>query len=76
VSRLPAVTGAEVVRALRTIGFDVSRQRGSHVIVKHPDGRSTVVPVHAGEPLGPGLLLKIARDVELARADLVRLLRK
>ena len=75
-SRLPAVTGAQVVRALSRIGFEVARQRGSHAIVKHPDGRSTVVPMHAGEPIGPGLLLKIARDVEMTRSDIVQLLRE
>ena len=74
-SRLPAVTGADVIRALRAIGFELARQRGSHAIVRHPDGRSTVVPLHAGESLGPGLLLKIARDVGLSRSELIRLLR-
>jgi predicted RNA binding protein YcfA (HicA-like mRNA interferase family) len=72
---LPAVTGAEVVRALRRAGFETARQRGSHVFLTHPDGRATVVPVHAGEALGPGLLRKIARDLDLTRDELIRLLR-
>jgi len=29
------------------------------------------VPVHAGETLGPGLLLQILKDIELDRSDLV-----
>jgi len=75
VSRLPAATGAEIVRALERAGFAVARQRGSHVFLKHPDGRSTVVPVHSGETLGMGMLLKIARDAELTRDELRALLR-
>jgi predicted RNA binding protein YcfA (HicA-like mRNA interferase family) len=72
---LPAVTGSDVVRALRRIGFDTVRQRGSHVFLAHPDGRATVVPVHAGETLGPGLLRKIARDLDMTRDQLIRVLR-
>lgn len=69
-SRRPAVTGAAAIRALTRAGFTVARQRGSHVFPKHPDGRATVVPVHRGETLGPGMLLKIARDVDLTRDQL------
>jgi len=36
------------------------------VFLKHPDGRTTVVPIHAGETIGLGLLSKILRDVESA----------
>jgi len=42
--------------------------------VRHVDGRATVVPVHAGETIGPGLLIKILHDCELNRADLDALL--
>ncbi len=73
-TRLPRVKGAEVVAALRKRGFEVARVKGSHHFVRHPDGRATVVPVHAGETLGPGLLTKILRDAELSREELISLL--
>jgi predicted RNA binding protein YcfA (HicA-like mRNA interferase family) len=41
------------------------RIKGSHHFLRHPDGRATVVPVHAGETIGPGLLAQILRDVEM-----------
>ena len=75
-SRLPSVTGAELLRALERSGFDVVRQRGSHVFIRHRDGRTTVVPVHSGEALGPGLLRKIARDLDLSREEILALLRR
>ena len=74
-SRLPTVTGADLVRALERAGFAVARRRGSHVFVKHPDGRATVVPVHRCETLGPGMLHKIARDIDISREQLRDLLR-
>ena len=38
--------------------------------MRHPDGRYTVVPVHAGETIGVGLLVKILKDTELTKDDL------
>ncbi|HEX2091787.1 MAG TPA: type II toxin-antitoxin system HicA family toxin [Longimicrobiaceae bacterium] len=72
--RLPRVSGAEVVAALEKAGFEVLRIKGSHHFLRHPDGRATVVPVHAGETIGPGLLTKILRDTDLSRDDLIDLL--
>jgi predicted RNA binding protein YcfA (HicA-like mRNA interferase family) len=63
--RLPRLRGREVIASLRRSGFAVSRIRGSHHIMQHPDGRRTVVPVHAGEVIGPGLLSKILKDTEM-----------
>ena len=63
--RLPRLRGREVISALRRAGFDVLRIRGSHHYVRHADGRATVVPVHSGETIGPGLLSKILNDVEM-----------
>ena len=64
-TRLPRVSGKEVVRALQRAGFEVQRVRGSHTFLKHPDGRVTSVPVHSRETIGPGLLRSILRDVEM-----------
>jgi len=73
-SRLPRVTGKKVVAALKRAGFDIDRTRGSHHFLRHADGRKTVVPVHAGETIGPGLLGKILADCELSRDDFRSLL--
>jgi len=63
--RLPRLRGREVIAALRRAGFIVLRVRGSHYFLQHPDGRRTVVPVHSGEIVGPGLLNKILKDAEI-----------
>ncbi len=73
-TRLPRITGREVVSALRKVGFEVARIKGSHHFLRHPDGRGTVVPVHAGEIIGPGLLAAILRDCELEREEFIALL--
>ena len=68
-TRLPRLRGKEIVRVLQRLGFMVDRVRGSHVFLKHPDGRATTVPVHSGETIGPGLLRSILRDVEMSLED-------
>ena len=70
--RLPGLTGKQHIGALKRLGFDEIRVRGSHHYLRHPDGRSTVVAMHAGETIGPGLLSKILRDVEINREQLGR----
>jgi predicted RNA binding protein YcfA (HicA-like mRNA interferase family) len=73
-SRTPRVTGTEVIAALGKTGFSVLRIKGSHHFLRHEDGRSTVVPVHAAETIGPGLLHKILRDCQLTVDRLTELL--
>ena len=73
-SKLPSLTGKQLVAALGSLGFQVVRTRGSHNFLRHPDGRATVVPVHAGETIGSGLLARILRDCEISRDDLINVL--
>ena len=75
-SKLRPVTAERVIKALRKAGFVVVRRRGSHVFLRHQDGRATVVLVHKGEDLGRGLLRKIIHDVELTREEFLELLGK
>jgi predicted RNA binding protein YcfA (HicA-like mRNA interferase family) len=73
-SRTPRVTGSELIAALAKAGFDVLRVKGSHHFLRHKDGRSTVVPAHSGETIGPGLLHKILRDCQITPVQLSELL--
>jgi predicted RNA binding protein YcfA (HicA-like mRNA interferase family) len=73
-SRIPRVTGSDLVAALAKARFAVIRIKGSHHFLRHEDSRTTVVPAHSGETIGPGLLHKILRDCQLTVEDLERLL--
>jgi predicted RNA binding protein YcfA (HicA-like mRNA interferase family) len=76
VSKFPALSGRAIIDVLKKNGFAVKRQKGSHVFLSHLDGRATVVPIHSGETIGPGLFAKILRDTELTRADFVKPVKK
>jgi predicted RNA binding protein YcfA (HicA-like mRNA interferase family) len=73
-TRLPSLKGEDVIKALSKAGFQVLRQKGSHIYLKHPDGRATVVPVHKGESLGRGILRKIIGDADMERDEFLKLL--
>jgi len=65
-SELPVVSGREVIKALRTVGFEVVRVEGSHYILKKPGHPFNLsVPVHKGKPLKRGTLRRLIRDAGL-----------
>jgi predicted RNA binding protein YcfA (HicA-like mRNA interferase family) len=69
------VSGKAIIKALKSLGFQITRIKGSHHILKHQDGRMTVVPVHSNEVIGPGLLNKILQDCELTNEEFLTLLK-
>jgi predicted RNA binding protein YcfA (HicA-like mRNA interferase family) len=67
----PVLKPRQVVSLLQALGFVEVRQRGSHKQFRHPDGRSTTVPFHAGRDISPTLLRKIAADIRLTVDELL-----
>jgi predicted RNA binding protein YcfA (HicA-like mRNA interferase family) len=51
----------ELLRFLRKHGYAETRQKGSHLILKHPTRRMLILPVHRGD-LPRGLFLRILKD--------------
>ena len=73
--KLPVLKATELIRALEKAGFQVIRQKGSHMRMKHTNGRVVTVPVHPGQDVGRGLLRKVLRDAELTRDEFMALLK-
>ena len=72
---LPAVSGRELIKALRRAGFVVLRQKGSHVAMEKRlvDGYwRTVVPLH--REIRPGTLSDILNQTGLTKEELAELL--
>jgi predicted RNA binding protein YcfA (HicA-like mRNA interferase family) len=73
--KLPRVEGREVIRALERAGFEVKRQKGSHVHLRRAsDQRRVTVLVHSGRTLPPGTLRGILRDAGIEVEEFRRLL--
>jgi len=72
--KLPRLTGNELINHLKTLGFEVARQRGSHHFLKK-GSLNTTVPAHRSRNLKIGTLRKILRDVQLTPQELIDLIR-
>ncbi len=44
--KLPVVSGKDLVKAFKKLGFQTVSQKGSHIKMNHPDGRVVIIPNH------------------------------
>ena len=70
-SKLSPLKPILVIKILHRLGFEKIRQESSHIYLRHPDGRATVVPFHKGEDIGRGLLRSILRDIEISWEEFI-----
>ncbi len=72
-SKLPVISGRDLVRALRKVGFELDRQKGSHMILFRADPTTTLsVPDH--RELDRGTLRALLRQAAVTPEELSRLL--
>lgn len=72
-TRLPQVSGPDLVRALQKAGFAVRRQHGSHIVMRRDDPfAQTVVPNH--RQIDRGTLRAILRQIDMSADELIELL--
>ncbi len=71
---LPVLSGQEVVNALRKIGYEKDRQRGSHIIVRQNERpyRRITIPDH--KEVAKGTLRAIIRESGLSLEEFIKLL--
>ena len=72
-SALRPLKPEKLLKLLGRLGFSVARQRGSHVFLRHADGRTTTVPMHSGEEIDRRLLRKILRDIAVLPEEFLKL---
>ena len=71
-TKLPRLTGKDMVHFLKQQGFSVVRVRGSHHFLRRED-QHTSVPAHANRSLKIGTLRSILRDINLSPAEFEQL---
>lgn len=73
-NKLSPLKARQLAKILHQLGFECIRQKGSHAFYEHPDGRTTILPVHAGEEISKGLLHKIiTEDLKISIEEFNRL---
>lgn len=73
-SHLPALDATRLEHFLGGLGFRIARQKGSHALYRHPDGRVTTVPRHAGQDLSRPFLRGVLREIGLKPEQFSRML--
>ncbi len=63
---LPRISGSDAIRVFERLGFDVVRQRGSHVVLRRDD-RGCVIPKH--KQLAVGTLRSAIRQAGITPDD-------
>ena len=71
--KLPLLSGKQVVRALERLGFVEVARKGSHVKMKHEDGRLIVFPFH--DELDRFTLKGALKDAEIEIDDFLAAVR-
>ncbi len=70
-TKLPALSGAELVRRMRRLGYEVDRQAGSHIILRQvdPPYRRVTVPNH--KSIAKGTLRAILRHARIRAEEII-----
>ena len=73
-SKLPIISGKEVVRVLKKLGYEIDHQTGSHMILRKTEGehRRLTVPNH--QEVAKGTLLAIIKQAGLTKEEFLELL--
>jgi len=68
---LPILSGKEVVRIFESLGWEVSRQRGSHIIMTKP-GEIVTLSVPNHRPVARGTLRSLIRSANLTVEEFIK----
>jgi predicted RNA binding protein YcfA (HicA-like mRNA interferase family) len=52
-------------KVAKKLGFQKTRQKGSHARWQHPDGRATTIPIHGNAEIGGWLFRQILKQMEI-----------
>ena len=73
--KLTPVRPQRLEKLLFSLGFVPIRQKGSHVFYRHQDGRTTLIPYHGGEEIGPKLIRRILKEIKITREEYLMLIK-
>lgn len=71
-SKLPILSGKELVKALCKLGYYVRDQKGSHIHLRHVMRRPLTIPNHP--EIARGTLRAILKDADITADDFLKLL--
>jgi predicted RNA binding protein YcfA (HicA-like mRNA interferase family) len=73
--KLPVVKADKLLKTLLKLGFEKHHQVGSHIQLKHADGRRTTIPYHPKQEIRKGTLKSIIDDINLTVEEFIAVLK-
>jgi predicted RNA binding protein YcfA (HicA-like mRNA interferase family) len=70
------IPARKLVKLLEKLGFEIVRQKGSHIIMMDKNRRRIVIPSHPGKDIKPSLVRVIIKEVGISREEFFELLKK
>jgi predicted RNA binding protein YcfA (HicA-like mRNA interferase family) len=74
--KIPPIDAEQLIKILQLQGFKVIRQKGSHVILINDEKTRTVIPLHPGKDLKPGLTRVILTEAGISHEKFLKLLKE
>lgn len=68
---MPSITSKNLLKFLKSKGFYISRQSGSHMILHHDSAKRVVLPIHSKD-LKPGTLASILKQAGIERKEVFK----
>ena len=72
---MPRITADQIIKAIKKLGFEKTRQKGSHRIFKKAEGIRIVIPFHSGKIIHPKILKTILADCKITIKELKKLIK-
>ncbi len=74
--KLPVVKANQLYKILLKLGFSKYHQVGSHIQLKHPDGRRITIPYHPSQEIRKGTLKSIIDDLDITVEEFIKAVKK
>lgn len=72
---LQNITGRELIKFVKSIGYRLNRQKGNHRIFVHDYNKTLTIPVYKKKTVKIGLLGGILRDIGISKTEFINSIR-
>ena len=71
-TKLPSLKARDIISGLEKLGFTKVRQKGSHSIYHHTDGRRTTIPIHPAKEISPYFLFDVLKHLGISEDEFLK----
>lgn len=74
-AKIPQVSGRQAIKAFQKLGYEVARQKGSHIRLYYFSSEKDPLTIPLHKRLGKGLVRKLLRDAGISVEEFIKLLK-